>query len=100
MDLKHRFISGSPTKDWYYGFLRRWNNELKVVVSWSLESERAKGVTADIIDGWFNVLKQVLIKLDLMNKPHSIYNMDESGFLDDVGRRVVVVKRGTRYASQ
>ena len=63
MNLKSRFVNKSPKKDWYYGFLRRWNNELKIMVSHSLENARAKGVTQDIIDGWFTVLKGVLTKL-------------------------------------
>jgi hypothetical protein len=66
----------------------------------SLEKARARGVTQDVIDGWFKVLYNVLIKLDLLDKPQNIYNVDESGFFQEVGRRVVVVKRGTKYASQ
>jgi hypothetical protein len=65
-----------------------------------LENARAKGVTPDIIDGWFNVLKGVLMKLNLMDKPQNIFNTDESGFFSEAGRRVVVVKRGTKYANQ
>ena len=26
MDLQARFTCGSPTKDWYYSFLKRWKN--------------------------------------------------------------------------
>jgi hypothetical protein len=100
MDFKSRFVNGSPTKDWYYGFIKRWNNDLKVMFSSSLENARAKGVTPDVIDGWFNVLNGVLTKLNLHGKPQNIFNTDESGFCEEVGRRVVVVKRGTKYASQ
>lgn len=100
MNLKSRFVNGSPTKDWYYGFLRRWNNNLKVMVSHSLENARAKGVTQEVIDGWFNVLEKVLLKLEILDKPERIFNTDESGFADEAGRRVVVVKRGTKYANQ
>ena len=65
LDLKHRFINGSPTKDWYYSFLRRWKNELKVMSSNTLENARAKGATLETIDGWFKLLKEVLSKLNL-----------------------------------
>lgn len=100
MDLKHRFVNGYPTKDWYYGFLRRWKKDLKVMTSSTIENSRAKGATFETINGWFQLLKDVLTKLNIINKPDSIYNMDESGFLDDAGSRIVVVKRGTKYASQ
>jgi hypothetical protein len=100
MDLKSRFIHGAPTKDWYYSFLKRWNNELKLMRSNTIENAHAQGVTIEVIDGWFNTLRKCLIKLDLLDKPQNIFNVDESGFVSDAGRRVVVVKRNTKYADQ
>ena len=41
-----------------------------------------------------------LKKLNILNKPDHIFNMDESGFAGEAGRPVVVVKRGTKYANQ
>ncbi|CAF3442010.1 unnamed protein product [Rotaria socialis] len=38
--------------------------------------------------------------LDLLDKPSNIFNADEYGFGDDPGRKVVLVKRGTKYANQ
>ena len=69
MGLKSRFLHGYPTKDWYYGFIKRWNSDLKVMFSSSLENARAKGVTPDVIDEWFKVLNGVLVKLNLLDKP-------------------------------
>ena len=68
--------------------------------SGTLEDTRAKGVTSDIIDRWFNKLYSIMKKLNLLEKPQSIFNMDESGFAQDAGNRVVVVKRDTKYATQ
>ena len=100
MNLKSRFSDGTPKKDWYYSFLKRWRTELKIMKSGTLEDTRAKGVTPDIIDGWFNKLYSIMKKLNLLEKPQSIFNMDESGFAQDAGSRVVVVKRDTKYATQ
>ena len=100
MDLQARFPCGYPTKDWYYSFLKRWNNYFKVMKSSSLENVRAKSVSLTIIDEWFKTLYDVLKKLGILNKPEHIFNMDESGFAGEAGRRVVVVKRGTKYANQ
>jgi hypothetical protein len=47
---------------------------------------------------WFERLHALLTKLKLFDKPASIWNVDESGFFDDPGRRQVIVKRSTRYA--
>jgi hypothetical protein len=66
----------------------------------SLEKARAEGTTEEIINGWFEVLFGILEKLKLLDKPENIFNMDESGFCEDPGHRVVVVKRGTKYANQ
>jgi hypothetical protein len=100
MDLKHKFVGGVASKDWYYGFLKRWNTQLKRMHSISLEKARAEGTTEEIINGWFEVLFGILEKLKLLDKPENIFNMDESGFCEDPGHRVVVVKRGTKYANQ
>jgi hypothetical protein len=51
MDLKSRFIHGAPTKDWYYSFLKRWNNALKLMRTNTIENDRAQGVTIEVIDG-------------------------------------------------
>jgi hypothetical protein len=32
-----------------------------------------------------------------LNRPDAIFNVDESGFFDDPGRRSVVVKRSTKH---
>jgi hypothetical protein len=42
----------------------------------------------------------VLKKLKLFDKPNKIYNADESGFSDDPGRKVALVKRGTKFENQ
>ena len=100
MDLKSRFLGGKPTKDWYYGFLKRWCSDLKVMHSSPLENDRAKGVTQEILNGWFGTLENVSNALDLFNQSQNMFNTDESGFVQEVGCRVLVVQRGTKHASQ
>jgi hypothetical protein len=99
MGLQSRFKSGAPTKEWYYGFVNRWSDKLKLMKSIRLEKSRA-GVTKETVDGWFKKLYCVLKRLNLLDKPSNIFNADESGFSDDPGRKVVLVKRGTKYANQ
>ena len=100
LNLECRFTEKGPTKDWYYGFIKRWNNDLKLMKSTSLESSRATGVSHDIVNGWFSKLHDVLKKLDLLDKPQNIFNTDESGFCEEAGSRVVLVKRDSKYAHQ
>ncbi|CAF1570696.1 unnamed protein product, partial [Rotaria sordida] len=41
MGLQLRFRNGAPTKEWYYGFVKRWDHKLKLVKSIRLEKVRA-----------------------------------------------------------
>jgi hypothetical protein len=100
LNLQSRFTERGPTKDWYYGFIKRWSHQLKLMKSTSLESSRAIGVSHDIIAGWFRKLYDVLKKLDLLDRPQNIFNTDESGFCEEAGSRVVLVKRDSKYAHQ
>ena len=58
MNLQARITCGSPTKDWYYSFLKRWKNYFKVMKSSSLENVGAKSVSLIIIDGWLKTLRR------------------------------------------
>ncbi|CAF3801008.1 unnamed protein product [Rotaria socialis] len=88
MNLKSRLKNDAPTRDWYYSFLRRWKDKLKIMNSTKLEKVRAN-VTLSTVDGWFAKLHSVLLKLDLFNKPQQLFNCDENGFRDDPGKKVV-----------
>ena len=100
MDLQAHFACGYRTKDWYYSFPKRWKNYFKVMKSSFLEKMHGKSVSSPIIDEWFKTLYDVLKELNLLDKPEHIFNMDESGFAGEAGRRVAVVIRGTKYANQ
>ena len=51
-----------------------------------------------IIDGWFKEVREVFTKFNLFNRPEALWNVDESGFMEDPGRQMVVVKRDTKQA--
>ncbi|CAF0898074.1 unnamed protein product [Didymodactylos carnosus] len=95
-----RFSNGAPTRDWYYGFVKRWKDTLKLMNSMKLEKVRAQGVTTETVNGGFAKLHSVLLKLNLFDKPQQIYNCDELGFNDDPGKKKVLVSRETKYANQ
>ncbi|CAF1636094.1 unnamed protein product, partial [Didymodactylos carnosus] len=84
--------------DWYYGFLARWSTELKTMKTSPLEKIRSQSLTPDVIKHWFNRSKLIMAKLNLFDRPQSIYNVDESGFSDHAGRKTVIVKRSTKIA--
>jgi len=51
------------------------------------------------LDRWFGHLHNVLTKLNLFDRPEALYNVDESGFGDDLGRKQVIIKRDSKYAT-
>ena len=50
MGLQYRFLSGAPTKEWYYRFVKRWEQKLKLMKSIRLEKAHKH------VDDWFNKL--------------------------------------------
>ena len=52
---------------------------------------------ANVSDKWFQRLKGVLEKNNLLNRPDAIFNVDKSGFTDDSGRKQVIVKRSKKH---
>ncbi|CAF1507951.1 unnamed protein product [Rotaria sordida] len=97
IELGKNISPNAHLTEWFHSFMTRWNDRLKIATSMKLERIRSQSCTKEVATKWFEHLRAVLTKLKLFNKPASIWNVDESGFFDDPGRRQVVVKRSTRY---
>ena len=54
---------------------------------------------ANVSEKWFQRLKGVLEKKNLLNRSDAVFNVDESGFTDDPGRKQVIVKRSTKHST-
>jgi hypothetical protein len=76
--LNKRTKDNQLSLKWFYSFLGRWP-ELKVIKPRSLEISRAKSATIENVDKYFEELKNVMEKYDLIDKPHLIFNIDEKG---------------------
>ncbi|CAF3985916.1 unnamed protein product, partial [Rotaria sordida] len=48
---------------------------------------------------WFDHLHKVLFDLNLLDRPEAIYNVDELAFGDDPGRKQVIIKRNSKFAT-
>ena len=77
----------------YHGFLRRHNN-ITFVKPRSLSMPRAKSVTKENLDKYFQNLKQILDKHNLHNCPELIYNVDESGFSPEHNPQKIATIKG------
>lgn len=83
-------------KDWFSSFMDRHRNSISLRKPEGLSKARAMGLNKEVVDNFYDVLKDVYIKLDLEDQPHSIYNVDESGFPMNNKPLKVVSEKGKR----
>lgn len=91
--LSTHFIAG---KDWLNGFLKR-NSEVRNRESQNLNEARAQKMNRFIVEDYFKILKETLLRLDIVHKPQFIFNLDEKGIRmcrHKSGK--VLAKRGAR----
>ena len=82
-------LSVQPGRKWLRVFVRRHETEIKWKKEEKLEKIRANKFTEETRKSWFALLKSVLMKHDLMDKPMQIFNCDETGFSDKTNRKFV-----------
>lgn len=71
------------SNNWLNGFLRRWEASIKSFTPRSLDSNRARSSTPEIVSAYYYNLRQILTKYNLTDKPQHIYNLDETGLQPD-----------------
>jgi len=87
-----RFKDNTPGDEWVRGFLRRHHDLLSKRVCQNIKRSRA-AVSPSIINSYFDELDVTLANIPACN----ILNYDETNLSDDPGRKLVIVKRGTKY---
>ena len=88
-NIPNPFTDGIRGEDWFLRFKKR--HKLSIKEPQTLEYARKKaGTDPFTIEGYFDILKQTLIDLDIENKPKQIFNIDETSFsLDPTKTKVV-----------
>lgn len=82
-------ISGkSIGESWPKRFLAR-HPDLKVKATTSLEKCRAKALNKTAVDGFYDILEQVVQEYQI--KPENIWNMDEKGVQLGIGAKVAAI---------
>ena len=66
-------------KRWFEGFMKRWP-ELKIGRPQKLSIKRAKSSSEEVVNNYFTELDHIMTKYNLKEKPHLIFNIDETGF--------------------
>lgn len=82
------FKDGMPGEVWFLGFKKR--HRLSVKKPQPVEYARKKVLDPFLIYGYFDNLEKSIRDLGLENKPHRIWNLDETSFCTDPSRCKVV----------
>ena len=78
---------------WVFDFLKRWP-ELKIMKPKGLCMVRAHNATRETLDNYYKELLKILQKYELLEKPHRIFNVDETGISTEHIPPKIVAPRG------
>lgn len=96
---KTSFVDGSPGIEWVRGFEKR-HPDLTRRKSEILTTARAKGLSPEIINSFFDMYEKVINENDLSNAPHRIFNLDETGLNTDPRKGKVYTEKGAANVYQ
>ncbi|XP_071848782.1 uncharacterized protein [Apostichopus japonicus] len=71
------------TDAWLQRYLKRWP-ELKLAKPQKLGIKRAQAMSRETVDSYFNELETIMNRYSLTDKPHLIFNIDETVFQTDL----------------
>lgn len=97
-NIKQRFneIKGCAGRKWLKGFLQR-HPDIARRKSQHLNEARAQKLNKFIVNDYFKTLREVMGKLDIIDKPERIYNVDEKGCRLSLHRQpYVLAKTGSK----
>lgn len=89
-NIPNRFKNHTPGRDWFYHFLNRWRDKIGTKYAKNMSSARASSCTSDIINNFFQILKDNNIdKIE----PNNLWNVDETGFSCDPGKKKILCRK-------
>lgn len=99
-NIHHTFNSEKKMAgyDWFLSFMKR-HPELAVRKAQGLSTARAKGMTRQEYNKYFELLKNTLKENNLLNNPQKIFNLDESGLQMNNNPGKVVTNKGAKMVN-
>ncbi|XP_050706357.1 tigger transposable element-derived protein 6-like [Eriocheir sinensis] len=93
--LETVFKDGMPGYEWATAFMHRHNMTLKTGGMMQLAR---KSVTSDpfVIHGFYELLRQEMARLEIMERPECIWNLDETGFPLDPSKAKTIGTKGAK----
>ena len=93
---KRIFKESGPSLKWWRGFKKR-HFDICLRKTEVIDRGRFENATEEIIRGYFDVLEETLTTHGLKNKPHLIYNCDESALMLNKSAKRVLVPRNSKH---
>jgi len=87
-----------PGHTWWDSFKKRHKDEITLRKPDKLDRGRSRMANQTVMDQHFDLLKNTLVELDILDKPERIYNCDESGMAMDKMTSKVIVQRKSKQA--
>ena len=88
-------LNVNVTHGWWEGFCR-WHPVISLRITSCLSLATTKASNAEVISNFFDMLEDVLLENELVDKPADIFNMDETGMPLNPLPPKGVCKRGTK----
>ena len=87
-----------PGHTWWDGFKIRHSNEITLRKPDNLDRGCSRMANTTVMKQHFDLLRETLTNLNILDKPDHIFNCDESGIMMDARTGKVVVMRTTKQA--
>lgn len=97
LKIHHKFNKNKKRagKDWFKAFMKR-NTDLSIRKSEGVSLARARAMNRTDVGNYFELLQQVLEQNNLIDKPGSLFNMDETGLQLNNRPEYVVAEKGSK----
>ena len=87
--LTRKGIKVTPSKKWYQRFIKK--NGLLSKMPKHVNRGRFRAANTDNIASYFDLLQSVLDKFDLIDQPELIFNVDETGFSEELNTQTKAI---------
>ena len=94
------FEDDRPGRDWIILFEKRHKDELNKRDPELLTTTRAKGMTKDNVSKFYDMYEDILKEFDLLDKPWTLFNIDETGLNTDQKNQMVYLGKDVKNAYQ
>ena len=92
------FKDGRPGPDWTLSFERRHKPVLRRKKKEPLSKARARGMTQENVDKFYDMFEDVLKEHGIADKPWLLFNLDESALTGETNDQMVYVGAGVKNA--